>query len=124
MNIKEAATRYEVSRAKLHRMIRTGRLEAVDDPRDERATLLRADDLEALFRFPVEADLTSEHSARATGVVTAEARARVDAIRVRIAARGRLADDSVEIIREGRERRNAEVYRAATSTDEGNSGEA
>ena len=124
MNIKEAATRYEVSRAKLHRMIRTGRLEAVDDPRDERATLLRADELEALFRFPVEADVTSEHGARATGVVTAEARARLDAIRARIAPSGRRAEDSVDMVREGRERRSAEVYRASTSADEGNFDEA
>ena len=54
MNIKEASARYEVSRAKLHRLIQKGRLHTMKDPRDERLTLLEADELETLFSFPAQ----------------------------------------------------------------------
>ena len=115
MMIKEAATVYRVSRAKLHRLVQTGRLRTSKDPRDERVTLLRTEDVDALFRFPQ--DEASEmvyttgigDSAESCGRVTAELAARMDAVRVRVARDGRVSGDSVDIIREERDRRAREI---------------
>lgn len=111
MTIKEAAATYQVSRAKLHRLIRLGRLPTEKDPRDERATLLKAVDLESLFRFSGE-EAVEDIRAR-TGLLTAELRARIDALRVRLAA----GEDSVDIIRAARERRSADVYDASAGRE-------
>ena len=91
MTIKEAAATYQVSRAKLHRLIRLGRLPTEKDPRDERATLLSAVDLETLFRFPGEEAMNVDNGDRA-GLLTSELRARIDALRVRLSA----GEDSVD----------------------------
>ena len=121
MMIKEAAARYEVSRAKLHRLVRLGRLRTSKDRRDERITLLRTDDLEELFRFPLGEDEDMEYgtedtnSTRGAGRLTAEACASMDALRMRIAGGRKLAKDSVDIIREERERRSQQLYRADSS---------
>jgi hypothetical protein len=114
LNIREASATYEVSRAKLHRLIRVGRLHTTSDPRDERATLVKIEELEAVFRFPKEkavdaegATYTTEGAGRETGptgTLTSEMRARVDALRYRISGGRRLPQDSVDIIREWRER--------------------
>ena len=120
MTIKEAAVQYQVSRAKLHRLIRSGRVQTVKDPRDERATLLKTAELQSLFRFPLEATMDTENDTstsyamrsddHSAGRLTTEWRARIDALRMRVSAGGSRAEDSVDIIREGRERRTTELY--------------
>ena len=128
MMVKEAAVRYGVSRAKLHRLVRLGRLQTAKDPRDERATLLRTEDLEALFRFPAKGDEDMSYHTRTTNVMktsgrlTGEWRERLDALRVRISAGRRFAPDSAEIIRQERERRTRQINRAVFGDeDEGDS---
>ena len=122
MMIREAAARYEVSRAKLHRLISLGRLSTEKDPRDERATLVNIDDLEALFRFPVQRPVETEvrtyaemdkESGTGAGLLTADMRARVDELRSRISGGRVFADDSADIIREEREKRSRELDEAA-----------
>ena len=124
LSVKEAAVRYEVSRAKLHRLIQFGRLQTEKDPRDERVTLLRAEELEALFRFPSEEeveemsyDTETTYAGEATGRLTAELRAKVDAVRMRVAGGRTLAGESATIIREERERRGRQLYDAAFAAD-------
>ena len=117
LSIKEAAVRYEVSRAKVHRLIQAGRLETQKDPRDERITLLREDELGDLFNFPAEEvheDMHSEtmeyNEREVTGRLTTELRARIDVLRLRVSrGRDRVAD-STEIIREERDRRSRGLY--------------
>ena len=116
--IKEAAARYDVSRAKLHRLIGLGRLHTVKDPRDERVTLLRTEELEQVFSFgPEEASpmehRTAAHEERVTGRLTAELIAKMDDLRWRISKGRKSSSDSVDIIREEREKRSRQVYRAA-----------
>ena len=130
INIKEAAAHYEVSRAKLHRLINLGRLQTATDPRDERVTLLQAEELESLFHFPTEeveevsyeADKMNETVA--TGRLTAELRGRIDALRKRISGGRTLAGDSTAIIREERERRSQQIYRASFGASDNNHGQA
>lgn len=120
LTIKEAAVQYQVSRAKLHRLIRSGRVQSVKDPRDERATLLKTEDLQSLFRFPLKATMDTEINAsrsypmrsddHSTGRLTTEWRARIDALRTRVSAGKSRAEDSVDIIREGRGRRISELW--------------
>lgn len=123
LNITEAALRYGVSRAKLHRLIKIGRLHATKDPRDERVTLLPLEELEGQFSFrpetlprreaAVKAD-AAQHPAYKPGQITPEWRAQLDELRERISAQmgGKLDWDSVEIIREQREIRSKELYEA------------
>ena len=124
LSVKEAAVHYEVSRAKLHRLIQFGRLQTEKDPRDERVTLLRAEELEALFRFPSEEDVEEmSYDTRTTndgevaGRLTAELRAKVDALRKRAAGGRTLAGESAAIIREERERRGRQLYDTAFAAD-------
>ena len=114
LSIKEAAVQYEVSRAKLHRLVSLGRLHSSKDPRDERVTLLRLEELESLFMFPMEEgpDMDYEAQKTETGRLTAELLAEINAFRVRV-SRGRKLSDSTEIIREGREQRSRQVFEAA-----------
>ena len=112
LTINEAAVQYSVSRAKVHRLIRAGQLRAREDPRDRRVTLLPQDELKRLFEISEE--MTRGHvnydTTNTTGRLTAEMRARVDAIRGRMAARGvDRVTDSAAIIRAERERRGAEL---------------
>ena len=114
MMIKEVAAKYSVSRAKLHRLVRLGRLQAAKDPRDERVTLLREDEVDALFRFPREetADMVNgDEIGEDYGRVTAELAARMDAARTRVATGGGLRGDSVEMIREERDKRARGIER-------------
>ena len=122
MIIKEAAVRYNVSRAKLHRLVQLGRLQGSTDPRDERVTLLRTGDLEALFRFPAQKgedmryDTGTANVAQPSGRLTSELCARMDALRMR-AFRGRtLPDESADIIRREREKRTRQIERAISGT--------
>ena len=132
LNIKEAATRYEVSRGKLHRLIRLGRLKAVKDVRDARATLVKTEDLEEIFQFPLERADAGETGAGTSGLMdatrdnagtlTTELRARMDAIRTRIAAkRGRIMEDSADVIRNEREKRGQDLYELVSGTGEASS---
>ena len=129
LNIKEAAVRYQVSRTKLHRLVKTGRVRSGKDPRDERATLLRAEDLEALFRFPHEGPgemwykTGTDDEEIVVGRVTAEACARMDAVRTRIAATYAGRGDIVETIRAEREKRTVQVMEAVSGEPEGLAGD-
>ena len=119
LNIKEAAAQYQVSRAKLHRMIRGGRLTGIKDWHDERATLVRIDDLNDLFRFPGEGAMYREdRGAVGVGMLTADRTARMDDLRDRIAGRVGLVEDSVEALRRERERRGAELTGASAPADD------
>ena len=123
MMIKEAAVQYGVSRAKLHRLVRLGRLRTTKDPLDERVTLLRSEDVEALFKFPQQEGDDVVYSTGAGdsvenyGKVTADLAARMDAVRIRVAEGGRLSGDSVDIIRQERDRRVLEVDGAGVVDD-------
>ena len=119
MNIKEAAARYEVSRSKLHRLIQLGRLRTTGDPRDERVTMLRIEDLETQFRFPIDEIVGTQYQTRKVellmpvGRITEEWCNRVDTLRMRISGGRRLPGDSAEIIRQEREKRDRAVNQAA-----------
>ncbi len=121
--IKEAAAQYRVSRAKLHRLIQAGRLRATTDPRDERVTLLRTDELERLFSLPLEEEepemgyQTDAEDYRA-GNLTAELCAQMDTLRARVFEGQKLKGDSTEIIREERQRRARQLLGAAGDADE------
>jgi excisionase family DNA binding protein len=112
LSIKEAAVQYDVSRAKVHRLIRAGQLRARKDPRDRRVTLLLQDELDRLFDIPEDTtrDDMNYETTETTGRLTSETRARVDALRGRMAARGSArVVDSAAIIRAERERRSVEL---------------
>ena len=95
----------------------------VKDPRDERATLVRIEDLEVLFHFPLEEtegprSIAQERAGQVIATVpsedgrlTPEWRSRIEALRIRISSGDRVAD-SIEIIREEREERSRAVYGA------------
>ncbi len=122
LSIKEAAVRYEVSRAKMHRLIQGGQLQTQKDPRDRRVTLLLQEELDRLFDLPagraddgMNNEMEIAYTRVVAGRLTAELRGRVDALRLRVAARGNAdAVDSTAIIREERERRSRELGGAAT----------
>ncbi len=133
LNVKEAARRYGVSRAKLHRLIRLGRLPTTKDPRDKCATLVCAENLDKLFRFPeaqglekaepveVQAGggLAMAEEYRVTpDRVTSERWARIVAVRLRIATDRQVLGDSTEILMEERELRSRELDQA----DDGSEG--
>ena len=112
LSIKEAAVQYAVSRAKVHRLIRAGELRARKDPRDRRVTLLLQDELDRLFDIADDTtrDDMDYETIETTGRLTSEMRARVDALRGRMAARvGSHAADSTAIVRAERERRTTEL---------------
>ncbi len=112
--IRETAVRYGVSRAKLHRLVQLGRLEAAKDPRDERVTLLRTEDLDQFFHFPREEGEEMTYPAprsneAGAGRLTPKLRARMDALRNRVSGGKRFTTDGAEIIREEREKRTRRV---------------
>ena len=59
LTLVEAARVAGVSRAKLWRMVRSGRLRAYEDPRDARVKLIRRDELDAALQ-PVPLDPTKD----------------------------------------------------------------
>ena len=128
--IKEAAATYGVSRAKIHRLIKQGRIEATGDPRDERVKLLRKEELDSLFLTDTEGGRKVRYETVADreqpdGRITPEMAARMDAVRERVFRRhGTLFPDSAEIIREEREKRSQQVYEAALGVDPDAEGEA
>jgi hypothetical protein len=125
LNIKEAAATYQVSRAKLHRLINQGRLRTAKDPRDDRATLLQVEELESLFSLPRDGvregeNMTSEYDGLEPGRLTAEWCAKMDEMRNRITARyGKPTTNSVDVIREMREERDRGLIRLAFGEEAG-----
>ncbi len=114
MMIKEAAVRYGVSRTKLHRLVTQGRLRTAKDPRDERVTLLSTEDVESVLGFSDGEgnDMAYTDNTETAGRLTPELLARITALREQVAARGKLPQDSADIIREEREKRSRQVYDA------------
>ena len=114
--IKEAAVRYDTSRGKLHRLVKQGRVRTAKDPRDERATLLRTDDLDNVFEFPRKRAEDMTYNTRqpdrivATGL-TRELSDQLDALRMRISRGKRSSVDSTDVIREEREKRSRHIDR-------------
>ena len=127
LNIKEASATYQVSRAKLHRLINQGRLRTGKDPRDDRATLLQIEELDSLFSLPENdgetEDMTSKYDGLEPGRFTAEWRDKMDALRNRITAKhGKSTSNSVEVIREMREERDRQIMRLTLGEDDEGAG--
>ncbi len=115
LNIRDAALKYEVSRSKLHRLVHSGQLRVQTDPRDGRTSLLNTAELETFFSAPEGAvshkgDGSLEpvtHQAN-IGYLSAEARARIDELRVRANGGRQLSVSSEDIIKEARGSRTQE----------------
>ena len=81
------------------------------------ATLLSAEELETLFQIRREDDMdNNKYTASGdlgmnygAGRLTAESRTRVDELRMRVSGGRRVADDSVDILREARDERDAQL---------------
>lgn len=116
LNIRDAALKYEVSRSKLHCLVRSGQLRVQTDPHDGRASLLNTAELETFFSPPEGAvshkgDGSLEpvtHQAN-IGYLSDEARARIDALRVRANEGRQLSVSSEDIIKEARGSRTQEA---------------
>ncbi len=120
--IKEAAALYNVSRGKLHRLVKQGRVRTASDPRDERATLLHIEDLDHLFEFSEEAAQEMKYHKvgsriEGTGRLTQELADQMDELRKRISGGKRLSVDSVDVIREEREERSRHLDRVIFGKD-------
>ena len=121
--IKEAAALYNVSRGKLHRLVKQGRVRTASDPRDERATLLRTEDLDHLFEFSEEPARKMKYDSwvgskiEGTGRLTQELADQMDGLRKRISGGKRSSVDSVDVIREEREKRSQHLDRVIFGKD-------
>ncbi len=120
--IKEAAALYNVSRGKLHRLVKQGRVRTASDPRDERATLLHIEDLAHLFEFSEEAAREMEYGSwvgriEGTGRLTQELADQMDELRKRISGGKRSPVASVDVIREEREKRSRHLDRVIFGKD-------
>ena len=120
--IKEAAALYNVSRGKLHRLVKQGRVRTASDPRDERATLLHIEDLDHLFEFSEEAAQEMKYNKvgsriEGTGRLTRELADQMDELRKRISGGKRSPVDSVDVIREEREKRSRHLDRVIFGKD-------
>jgi hypothetical protein len=91
-----------------------GRLRTAKDPRDERVTLLSTEDVESVLGFSDGEgnDMAYTDNTETAGRLTPELLARITALREQVAARGKLPQDSADIIREEREKRSRQVYDA------------
>lgn len=105
-SIKEAAVAYQVSRTKIHRLVKSGVVRATKDPRDERVTLVNLDDLDT--RFLGENAMEMMSMANVVGIATMEKLNTMTAIRERSAAYG-IRSDSTEILRQERDTRSREL---------------
>lgn len=105
-SIKEAAVAYQVSRTKIHRLVKSGVVRATKDPRDERVTLVNLDDLDT--RFLGENTMEMMSMANVVGIATMEKLNTMTAIRERSAAYG-IRSDSTEILRQERDTRSREL---------------
>ena len=105
-SIKEAAVAYQVSRTKIHRLVKSGVVRATKDPRDERVTLVNLDDLDT--RFLGENAMEMMSMANVVGFATMEKLNTMTAIRERSAVYG-IRSDSTEILRQERDTRSREL---------------
>ena len=103
LRINEAAARYHVSRVKLWRLIQSGRLTATKDPRDERAKLVREEDVSRI--------LTPEDDGP-VGRLTPERIARMDEFVKQVFGDKTIDLDITELIREEREKRTQQLMEA------------
>ena len=103
LSIREASVAYEVSRTKIHRLVRNGVVRAAKDPRDDRVTLVNIEDLDT--RFHGENVMEIRDTANVVGIATASKLDRMNGIRERSAVYG-VGSDSTEILREQREARS------------------
>jgi len=122
VTITEAAKHYGVSRSKLHRLIREGKLQAHASPKDARASFLATADLDRVLGTGLyeqgegttgrimEAHVAQRYRT-GTGYLTDELMARMDAFRERLSRGGRVSSDSVKIIQKEREKRTRELMR-------------
>ncbi len=121
--INESAALYNVSRGKLHRLVKQGRVRTASDPRDERATLLRIEDLDHLFEFSEEATREMKYNSwvgsriEGTGRLTQELADQMDELRKRISGGKRSSVDSVAVIRDEREKRSRHLDRVIFGKD-------
>jgi excisionase family DNA binding protein len=104
LKIGEAAARYHVSRVKLWRLIQSGKLRAVKDPRDERARLVQEEDV-ARILMPIEED-------GPTGRLTPERVGRMDEFVKQVFGDKSIDGDVTELIREEREKRTSQIMEA------------
>ena len=104
LKIGEAAVRYRVSRVKLWRLIQSGKLGAIKDPRDERAKLVWEEDVARVLR-PLEDNAPA-------GKLTPERIARMNDFVERVFGDKTIEVDSTELIREEREKRSRELIEA------------
>ena len=117
MSIKEASETYGVSRSKVHRLIKKGRLRTAKDPRDERITLIPSEDLEAQFQSHASEPRYAQFP-NPSGILTPEARARMDELRTRLYEKYGKSSDSTQIIREEREKRTRQLPTGTRSQPE------
>ncbi len=119
LSIKEASVAYEVSRTKIHRLVKSGAVRSSRDPRDDRITLVSVDDLDS--RFHGETVMDMNNAATLAGVATTDKLNRMNAIRAGGPWAG-VGSDSTEILRAEREARSRELdarsVGAAGDTDE------
>ena len=113
LSIKEASVAYEVSRTKIHRLVKSGAVRSSRDPRDDRITLVRVDDLDSRFRGDTVMDT---YSAAYTGVATADRLNRMNAIRASGSVAG-TGSDSTDILRAQREARSRELDMRSAGSD-------
>ena len=110
LSIKEAAVAYRVSRTKIHRLVKSGAVRSSRDPRDDRITLVRVDDLDSRFRGDTVMDI---NSAAYSGIATADRLNRMNAIRASGGVAG-VGSDSTEILRAQRDARSRELDMRST----------
>lgn len=111
LSIKEASVAYEVSRTKIHRLVKSGVVRSSSDPRDDRITLVSVDDLDS--RFHGETVMDMNNAATLAGVATADKLNRMNAIRAGGGVAGG-GSDSTEILRAQREARSRELDMRST----------
>ena len=124
MSVNEAAVFYGVSRAKLHRLIRFGRLTTEKDPRDHRVTLLISNELEAIFQFPANNILDTKKlpsdladSENISGILTPTLRAEIDSLRKRLLDRVKQSVGNVIVGREAENARGLHLYETVFGED-------
>ena len=115
LSIKEASVAYEVSRTKIHRLVKSGAVRSSRDPRDDRITLVSVDDLESRFRGDTVMDMNSWGAF--AGLATADRLNRMNAIRAGGSTAG-VGSDSTDILRAQREARSRELDMRSAGEDD------
>jgi hypothetical protein len=117
LSIREASVAYQVSRTKIHRLVKNGVIRAANDPRDDRITLVSIEDLDT--RFHGENVMEIGSTASVVGIATTNKLDRMNAIRETTTTYG-VGSDSTEMLREEREIRSGELDRRSTSVEDAN----